>query len=538
MEGDSTLTATSGTHELDNNMTRTIRTLDLDQLIPDPDNERTEAPDKEAIARLADSITLHGVLQRLLVRPVNGRFMIVAGHRRLMAAQQAGLKRVPVEIRELDDDAARALQIVENLHREDVTPLDEAKAFERLRSEDRSIGDVAALVGHTPRYVAQRLSLVNLAPDARKALAGRRIALGTANLLARIGNPKVQREALRSVESDADSPISVARARRVIEENFELNLADAPFDPGDENLVKGVPSCMACPKRAGNQPLLFEGADAEARCTDPVCFRKKARAAFRKKARELRADDQVVHAVKASAEEFFVHGYSGPVLKDEWITPEQRASYETNLTWGKILAEELRAQESGTYVTHPDTGEVIRVFPRSKAMQVARAQGHAWAGAKKKRTRTKAEQRAAKEAQIGRLVEEKVNEALRVKLDQVSLDERAAWLAEAILDSARCDSLRLTCSALGLKREKEVQTRYGKEKESWRDRLARAIKEKAFTPKVVFLEVLTREQGWHHRTKGAALRDRLLAELTIDVKEIERKARAEVPKGEGQRQSK
>jgi len=106
-----------------------------------------------------------------------------------------------------------------------------------------------------------------------------------------------------------------------------------------------------------------------------------------------------------------------------------------------------------------------------------------------------AEKRAAKEAKIKRLTEEKVNEALRGKLDQVSLDARADWLAEAILDSARCDSLRLACSALGLRREKEVQTRYGKEKESWRDRLARAIDEKTFTTKAVFLEVLTREQG-------------------------------------------
>ncbi len=514
-------------------MTRATQTLDLDQLIPDPDNERTEAPDKGAIARLADSIKLHGILQRLVVRPVNGRFMVIAGHRRLMAAKAAGLKEVPVEVRSIDEEEARALQIVENLHREDVTPLDEAKEFDRLRSEDRSIEDVAAIVGHTPRYVAQRLSLVNLVSEARKALAGRRIALGTAYLLARIANPKVQKEALRSVETDADEPISVPRAQRIIEENFELSLAEAPFDPADAALVPEAGACLACPKRAGNQPLLFESADRDARCTDPACFAKKAKAAFRKKAQELKAKEHAVHGAKASAEEFFVHGYSGYVLKEDWVSPDQRASYDANLTWGKILGEELKAEEQQTWATHPETGEVIRVFPRTRAMQVARAQGHAWAGAKRPREKNKAELRAAKEAKIKRLAEEKVNEALRAKLDKVSLDEHAAWLAEAILDSARCDSLRLACAALGLRREREVRTRYGKEKESWRDRLARAIEEKTLTAKAVFLEVLTREQGWHHRKEGTPLRERLLQELKIDEQKIEKTAQGQLPNAVG-----
>jgi len=79
-------------------MTKT-RTLPLDHLIPDPDNERSDT-DQEAISRLAHSIKQHGLLQRLLVRPVeSGKYMVVAGHRRLMAAKQAGLKTVPVETR-------------------------------------------------------------------------------------------------------------------------------------------------------------------------------------------------------------------------------------------------------------------------------------------------------------------------------------------------------------------------------------------------------------------------------------------------------
>jgi len=192
------------------------KTLPLAQLDPDPGNERS-ATDAEAIKRLGESIRTHGLLQRLLVRPnKEGRYMVVAGHRRLEAAKAAGLRCVPVEIREMDDDTARALQVVENLHREDVTPLDEAKAFDRLRGEERTLEDVAALVGHSSRYVAQRLSLVNLVPRARRALRDGKIRLGTAYALARIPNAKVQKQALQEVErsDEARAPIACPTAPR------------------------------------------------------------------------------------------------------------------------------------------------------------------------------------------------------------------------------------------------------------------------------------------------------------------------------------
>jgi ParB/RepB/Spo0J family partition protein len=496
----------------------TTKTVDLEHLVPDPHNKRSDT-DQEAISRLAASIKQHGILQRLLVRPVNGRFMVVAGHRRLMAAQAAGLKRVPVEIRDIDEETARALQIIENLHREDVTPLDEAKAFDRLRGEDRNIEDIAALVGHSSRYVAQRLSLVNLTSQAKKALRDGSIRLGTAYALARITNAKVQKEALQYVDGDPDNATSVTRARQLIESRFEMCLASAPFDPEDESLVKGVGSCMACPKRAGNQPLLFEGPDLEARCTDPVCFSKKVKAAGRKQAKRLQDEDHTVHGIKASKEEFFQQGYRGWDLRDKWITPDQRASYDAKLTWGKVLKEELAQEEHQVYVVHPDSGVVLRIFPRSRAMKVAKEQGHEFAGARKKRKKTAAEKRQETEHKIQRLTEGHVTEALVARLDDVELDAHVDWLVDAILDAARSDSLKRTCQAFGLKREKELESRHGKEKESWRDRLCRAVREEEVTAKKVLMQVLMQEQGWRYRPEGTeqpSLRERLLVEFGID----------------------
>jgi len=493
------------------------RALPLEHLDPDPHNGRTKS-DKEAIARLVDSIRSHGILQNLLVRPVNGRFMVVAGHRRLMAARAAGLKNVPVEVHDIDEDTARALQIVENLHREDVTPLDEARAFDRLRNEDRTLEDIAVLVGHSARYVAQRLSLINLGPAARKALRTGSVRLGTAYALARITNPKVQRQALREVEGDSGEPMSVARARSILESRFEMSLAEAPFDPDDEKLLKDVPACMACPKRAGNQPLLFDGPDVEARCTDPACFARKVRAAGRQEARALRKEGHVVHGVKESRERFFERGYRGHELKKEWITPVARASYESRLIWGRVLEEELEQEAPRRFVVHPDTGVVVRIFPWSRAIKVAKAQGHEWAGARTKNKLTPAEKRKRTREKNKREEEQRTTERLAARLDEVDLEKHIEWLADAILDAARSDSLRLSCRAFGLRREKEVETPYGKEKESWRDRLVRAVSEKVITPRALLLLVLIHEQGWRYRppgTEASALRDRLIEELDI-----------------------
>jgi len=314
----------------------------------------------------------------------------------------------------------------------------------------------------------------------------------------------------------------VTLSGNLIEQRFEMSLARAPFDPEDDQLLKGSPSCLMCPKRAGNQPLLFEGPDLEARCTDPACFQKKVKAAGTQMAKALKKQGHKVHGVTESRETFFEQGYRGWQLQERWVFPHERASYESNLPWDRILKAELKEEKVQTWVTHPDRGIVLRVFPRSRAMQVARAQGHAFAGARKKKT--PAEKKKNTEQKTRRLAEQKVTEALIARLDEVELDSHVLWLAEAILDSARSDSLRMACQAFGLKREKEVRTNYGTQRETWRDRLVRALNECEVTPPRLFLMVLMLEQGWTWRPSGSkvpSLRERLIGEMGIDESELE-----------------
>jgi ParB/RepB/Spo0J family partition protein len=138
----------------------------LAEISPNPRQPRTHFDDA-ALAELADSIKTNGLLQPILVRPrAAGGYEIVAGERRYRAATRAGLVRVPVVIRDLTDDEALALALVENLVREDISPLETARALRRLMNDFGWTQDEAARrVGQKPARCRQRAAPAEPAPD-------------------------------------------------------------------------------------------------------------------------------------------------------------------------------------------------------------------------------------------------------------------------------------------------------------------------------------------------------------------------------------
>ncbi len=122
--------------------------------------------DEEALMELAASIEEHGVLEPILVRKEGDRFEIIAGERRWRAAQKAGLKEVPIFVRELSDEAAFEAALVENLQREDLNPIETARAFQRLMDEFGHTQEaVAKRVGKDRSTVANAVRLLRLPPD-------------------------------------------------------------------------------------------------------------------------------------------------------------------------------------------------------------------------------------------------------------------------------------------------------------------------------------------------------------------------------------
>lgn len=147
--------------------------------------------DDAAISELAESIKVRGLLQPILVRPVaENRYEIVAGERRWRAAQAAGLHDVPVVIRELSDDAAAEIAIIENVQRVDLSPVEEARAYQRLiESHKRSQEEVAKAVGKSRSHIANLIRLLSLPQRALEALERGEITMGHARAILPAPNP-------------------------------------------------------------------------------------------------------------------------------------------------------------------------------------------------------------------------------------------------------------------------------------------------------------------------------------------------------------
>lgn len=164
-------------------------TLSINEIIPNKDQPR-KTFDEGALQELADSIIQHGVLQPLLVRPLpTGGYQLVAGERRWRASRIAGLKEVPVVIKELSDIETMEIAIIENLQREDLNPIEEAEGLQALI--DRcgfTQEDVAVSVGKSRPAIANALRLLKLPPEVRDMTRNGDISAGHARALLAFDN--------------------------------------------------------------------------------------------------------------------------------------------------------------------------------------------------------------------------------------------------------------------------------------------------------------------------------------------------------------
>jgi len=244
--------------------------------------------DNAPLQELAVSIRTHGVLSPLLVRPLNKNgFEIVFGARRYRAAQIAEANSVPVRIKEMSDAQALEAQLVENLQRLDVHPMEEAQGFKALLDLEEpkySIEQIAAKTGKQPAFVAARLKLVDLVAVAVEAFYRDELGVGHALLLAKLPAEQ-QEQALSACFREEWAGASDRKAKRIllpvrtlqvwIEQNVLLLLKDAPFDKRDAHLVAIAGSCVGCPKRTGHNKLLFSDLGKQDACTDPSCYHAK-----------------------------------------------------------------------------------------------------------------------------------------------------------------------------------------------------------------------------------------------------------------------
>lgn len=176
--------------------------VDIDQLTPNHYQPRQQIDD-EGLDALARSIKSSGVIQPLIVRKHDGRYQIIAGERRWRAAQKAGLRRVPIIVKDVAAESEEKLlqiALVENLQREDLNPIEEAHAYRRLVDEFHLTQDaVAEIVGKDRSSVANALRLLKLPIDVRAEVTSGGLTMGHARALLALASESAQRQLAREI---------------------------------------------------------------------------------------------------------------------------------------------------------------------------------------------------------------------------------------------------------------------------------------------------------------------------------------------------
>jgi len=174
--------------------------LPIYKVEPNPDQPRQDF-DEEELQALADSITVHGIIQPLTVREMpNGYYQIIAGERRWRAARMANLSDVPAVIIEADDKKAMELALIENLQRQDLNPLEEALGYQTLMNEyGLTQEEAAGRVGKSRPAVANALRLLGLCPEVQERVRNGELSAGHARAILQLKSEKKQQEAAQKI---------------------------------------------------------------------------------------------------------------------------------------------------------------------------------------------------------------------------------------------------------------------------------------------------------------------------------------------------
>jgi len=192
-----------------------VRVIPVDNIESNPNQPRTVF-DADALHELAASVREHGVLQPILVRPLGqNRYQLVAGERRWRAAKEAGLATIPALVEELDDDTALEISIIENLQREDLSPLEEAAMYDRMvREHGYSIRKLAEKLGKDKGYLENRLRLAGAPDEIRELVSLRKDTLSHAYELMKVQDDRKRRRLAARV---ATGELSLVKLREKIE---------------------------------------------------------------------------------------------------------------------------------------------------------------------------------------------------------------------------------------------------------------------------------------------------------------------------------
>jgi ParB/RepB/Spo0J family partition protein len=416
--------------------------LSLDQIRHSPTNPRRRF-DEAALAELAESIKAKGVLQPVLVRPIEDgdiRYELVAGERRYRASQIAGIPVIPAVIREISEREAAELQIIENLHREDLTALEEAQGFKTLLEQhDYTTEQLAEKLGKSKSYVYGRVKLCQLPELARTALDDGRITASTAGLIARIPNAELRVEATQEIISPninmwkkGDEALTYQEAKDLIEEHYMLELKKAPFSrkaaiavPRGDGPLGPLPdiiigACDKCPKMTGNNREEFPDGRADI-CTDPACYAEKVKGHNAQALAKAHEQGLKVWSDKETKKAFphgRIYSHEGWIdLAEQCYQDSKRRSYK------QLLGDQVQPE-----VVQLDDGRVHHIVKETDARKILKAQGIGNRDADRDRGYKEDQAKARKESVIRQRVAGLITEKAVQAVEREGLDLKALRL--------------------------------------------------------------------------------------------------------------
>ncbi len=218
------------------------KTVRLTEIEPNRSQPRKNFSE-ESIAALADSIQQYGILQPILVRPIDGTYQIVAGERRWRAARMLGLDEVPVIIKELSDLETMQIALIENLQRENLNPIEEAMGYHDLMEQyGMTQESVAKTVGRSRSAVANALRLLQLSDEIQAMLEKGQITAGHAKALLSISGDKLRME---TAQKAAKGMLTVRAIEKIAAEEAEVKPEPFEMDPVTDSYFKEVELSLA-----------------------------------------------------------------------------------------------------------------------------------------------------------------------------------------------------------------------------------------------------------------------------------------------------
>ena len=207
--------------------------IGIDLIDPNPFQLRKKI-EESGLNELAESIKDIGIIQPLLVTQVEGRYILIAGHRRLEASKRAKLTEVPCVVQEVSENEQIRYALIENLQRADLCPLDEALALKQLVEKYRiDYRKAAELIGKSKTYVGERIALLRLPNDLRGAVSQGTISMKKADLLQRIKNAKVRAKLLERAPT-LDLPTLRALVEKIVNRSTQPRNAAEPWNYHEE----------------------------------------------------------------------------------------------------------------------------------------------------------------------------------------------------------------------------------------------------------------------------------------------------------------